>query len=156
MTIRSLPVTFGDRVYCWLTAINRTRVRCIIRVASGPGPLQRFYLNAPPIRYSPPPIPVHPAKISGATAQWITETPTNSGTDRLFPLPNYGSVNFQQCLALSRPGPLQPYTVEEPIRPTLSNMYRVDGAPGRRKTVSTATWPGPVAGAKVVTTTFVG
>lgn len=157
--IPTLPVTFGDTVYCWLTAMSYTRVRCIIRVNSaGSSVLKRFCVDAPTYQYDLPPEIPHPAKISGATAQWITEAPTNITTGLIFPLPNYTIVEFEHCYALSADGPLAPYQVEPLIGPTLTRMYKVVGAPGKRVTISVAERPLVSPGMELnrVTTRFVG
>src|SRR3954453_23023922 len=66
ITIPSLTVSFGQRVYCWVPALSFTRVRCMIKIAAGPGPLHRFYLNSPTINYDRPPLMLgHQAQITG-------------------------------------------------------------------------------------------
>ena len=151
LTIAGLPVTHGERVFCWLTAISYTRVRCIIKIANDIGRTQRFYLDAPRINYTPPLLECIQARISGATAQWIAEAPTNSQTEQIFPLPDYGTVTFEQCHAISARDPRTvtedflaedplnpppPARLEDLIGPTLIHMYKVVRAPGRRVTIS--------------------
>jgi len=154
-TIPTLTVDFEDRVYCWLTAMSYTCVRCIFKVGSILGPAQVCYMTAPVIDYEPPPIVGYHPKISGATAQWITEACTNELTDQVFPLPNYTQVTFEQCYAISRPDPFGPGRLEGLTAPTRTNMYKVINTPGQRVTISTGKRPWTAPGLDVVTTEFV-
>ena len=103
--------------------------------------LKRFCVDAPTYQYDLPPEIPHPARISGATAEWITEAPTSKATGMILPLPNYTVVEFKHCYALSADEPLASYEVEPLIGPTLTRMYKVVGAPGRRVTISIAERP---------------
>ena len=144
--IPTMTVNFSDRVYCWLTADSLTSVRCIFAVKPplGLGLVQVWYMLAPVIDFDPPPISGYQAKISGATAEWITEACTNEATNQIFPLPNYTKVQFEQCYAISRPDPLGPGRLERLIGPTRINMYKVINTPGERVTISTGKRPGIV------------
>ena len=172
LTIRTLPVVFGDRVYCWLTATEPTRVRCIIKVVPTayseeppggvprvPGRLQRFYLDSPklPLAYQTQNAAqarvVFPTRISGATAQWITEAPTSRRTKQIFPLPKYTPVTFEQCHALSATGPGRDTRLESLIAPTLSRIYKIQD--NRRVTVSVGTRPSDKPELNEVVTQFI-
>ena len=79
------------------------------------------------------------AWITGATAEWITERPTDVPTDDLFELPDYDEVRFKNCFAMS--GGLPWLTEPRPgIEQTLDGarlirMYKVLRQPSR-----TVTW----------------
>jgi hypothetical protein len=47
-----------------------------------------------------------PLRVSGATAEWIMERPTDFKTGRLWGLPAYDTVRFLDCLAVSDKTPL--------------------------------------------------
>ena len=163
-TITTMPVAFEDTVFAWVTAVSPTMVRCIIKVRHTPPPpgvatgkTRRFFAFAPPISYTIPPKVAHSPRISGATAQWITEAPTNKSTNQIFPLPRYGTVTFQHCYAFAAEGPLlPPFRVQRLIGPTRTRMYKVDSSPVQRVTISTAARDGLVPGLNEVTTTFTG
>jgi hypothetical protein len=154
-TIPTLSVSAGDRVFCWLMAISYTSVVCIFKVANDPGPAQAWLMLAPTINFDPPPIAGYQAKISGATAQWITEACTNEATNEIYPLPNYTRVDFEGCQAISRPDPFGPGRHEQLLGPTRTSMYKVVNAPGQRVTISTGKRPGNLPGIDVVTTEYV-
>jgi hypothetical protein len=153
LTVEPLPVRPGDRVYCWLTAVSYTRVRCVIKVVSGSeGRLMRFFADAPNVKYSPPLIPVYAPKISGATAEWVTEAQTDPQTQDIIPLANTGTVTFQDCYAMSAFDPSGERRAEKLIAPKLLRVYKIADNPSRRVTITTAHRPAPDA----VETTFVG
>jgi hypothetical protein len=44
----------------------------------------------------------------GLSAEWVVERPTKPETGKLYPLADYGSVNFKYCMALAADRPLGP------------------------------------------------
>ena len=95
------------------------------------------------------------AEVSGATAEWVMERPTSLVTNQLYPLPNYGQVEFRQCYALSARAPGSPGRLERLIGPKLIKMFKIEQNPHRRVTISKATRPAVPPSLSVVRTTFV-
>jgi hypothetical protein len=146
MTIVPLDVEPEDRVYCWLTATSFTSVRCVMKVGEGArGRLVRFSAPAPTVRFTEPLIPKYQACISGATAEWITEAPTDVANNRPFTVPDFHQVTFDHCYALAAPEPRAapdaPYRLERLNAPKILEMYAIVGTPPRRVTISTARRP---------------
>ena len=44
----------------------------------------------------------------GSSAEWVVERPTEPNTHKLYPLADYGSVDFKYCMALAADRPLGP------------------------------------------------
>ena len=121
LTILSLPVAPGDRIMCWLLVLNRTDVLFIIKNHTQ-GPLHMFIMTAPKVIMPPWILVPVQAEVSGATAEWVMERPTSLVTNQLYPLPNYGQVEFRQCYALSARAPGSPGRLERLIGPKLINV----------------------------------
>ena len=92
-------------------------------------------MDAPPIRRwgSKP-------KVSGATAEWIVERPTDVNTFELYELPDYRRVHFTNCFAISAvmpPGGAPGSGLEQTLDGArLINMYKVERNPSRTVTIS--------------------
>ncbi|MFC7474638.1 G1 family glutamic endopeptidase [Dankookia sp. GCM10030260] len=91
----------------------------------------RAEVHAPMIKLPKLPLPMQP-RISGATAEWVTERPTIWASDTLYEMPDYGSVTFRDCLGITAIGE------HPPIGAKLINGYAVRQAPARIRIVSTA------------------
>lgn len=148
-----LRVDPGDTVYCWLTAVSYTQVAAIIKVvnlADPRGDLMRIVANTPPIRFEFPPTVDYTPKISGATAEWVTEAPTSIISEQIFPLPIYGQVRFDHCYALSALQPGDPYRLEPLIGQTIMNVFEI--VDGVRSTTSQSVPPRLLPGPNTVVT----
>lgn len=132
----SVPIEPRERVMASLRVLTETQVHCIIKNQST-GHIVIFTMDAPTDTLSG-----GRPRISGSTAEWIVERPTNVATGGLYDLPDYGRVWFTECLAVSArlrpdgtPGPGREQTLENA---QLVEMYKIEHAPSRRVTVSKA------------------
>ena len=75
--------------------VSPTRVRVFIRNDAN-GLFARYDVDAPPAATSLTTI----AALRGAHAEWIAERPMQLGSTLLYPLADYGSVDFSDCLTL--------------------------------------------------------
>jgi hypothetical protein len=95
--ILSVPIAPGHTVLCGLVVINPTVVRFYLKNQT-----TGYFFG--PIDYGAPK-PEGSAtqlKVTGATAEWITERPTAfDAKHTLYELPNYGEVKFSNCYAVS-------------------------------------------------------
>jgi hypothetical protein len=81
-------------------------------------------------------------KVSGATAEWIVERPADEIRGELYALPDYGTVHFTNCCALSAempvgeaPGPGREQTLDGA---RLIRMYKRERNPSRTVMISKA------------------
>jgi hypothetical protein len=79
-------------------------------------------------------------KVSGASAEWVVERPSNATTGDVYDLPDYDEVHFTNCFAISAnmppsqpPGPGLVQTLEGG---RLINMYKVERNPSRTVAIS--------------------
>jgi hypothetical protein len=81
------------------------------------------------------------AKVSGATAEWITERPSDGFGDP-YELPDYNLVDFDGCIAVSAvlpPGGVPGPGLEQSLSPSRPiNMYRLARNPSRTVLISRA------------------
>jgi hypothetical protein len=101
VVLSSLPINAGDDVTCSMVVMNRTTVRFYIKNQTTGYCVAPFEQSAP--LFHPPDgrAPVQ-LEVSGATAQWIMERPAAlTGEHQLFELPDYGTVPFSNCYAVS-------------------------------------------------------
>jgi hypothetical protein len=131
----SLPVAKNDLVFAWLLVVDPMHVQMMFLNASQPG-FATFIWTAPWIILPPYTSVPMQARVSGATAQWITERPKIPYTDTLFELPDYGSVLFEDCVTATAPAPLGPIVNRDVSNPRLIKMYRRAANPGRTVTIS--------------------
>ena len=79
-------------------------------------------------------------KVSGATAEWIVERPTDVNTFELYELPDYRRVHFTNCFAISAvmpPGGAPGSGLEQTLDGArLINMYKVERNPSRTVVIS--------------------
>ena len=137
--ILSLGVAPGQRVMASLHVVNETRVHCIIKNRDT-NEFLPFIMNAPTDIVSRKQV-----KISGATAEWVVERPAEEHTGEPYELPDYNTVPFTNCFALSAkmpaggvPGPGRERTLDGA---RLIKMYKRERNPPRTVTISQATPP---------------
>ena len=92
--IPQVQVKPGDVIECTLTVDSLTQVTFQITNQTTGNTSGAFSDSAPA-----------PLLISGATAEWITERPSDPATDKPYELANYGTVVFENCIATSAQGP---------------------------------------------------
>jgi len=136
--ILSVGVAPSQRVTAILRVVNETRVHCIIKNQTTNAILP-FTMIAPTHT-----LLGRQVKISGATAEWVVERPAKQ-PDELYELPNYGTVHFTNCVALSAempaggvPGPDRERTLDGA---RLIRMYKTERNPSRTVTLSKAEPP---------------
>ena len=132
----SVGVAPGQLVMASLRVLNETRVHGIIENRTT-GAILPFTMDAPTDTLSGMQL-----KVSGATAEWIVERPADA---ELYELPNYGTVHFTNCFALSAkmlvggvPGPGQEQTLDGA---RLIRMYRITRHPSQTIVISKAERP---------------
>jgi hypothetical protein len=132
--ILSVEVAPGQRVMASMRVLNETRVHGIIENRTT-GEIFPFTMDAPVHKSSGMQV-----KISGATAEWVVERPANEGA--LYELPDYGTVHFTNCFALSAempvgggPGPGREQTLDGA---RLIRMYKIESNPSRTVMISKA------------------
>jgi hypothetical protein len=127
----SLPVAVGDTIGAHLRVVRRDRVRFFIANLTRKVALAAFECPAPPRDV--------PLEVSGATAAWITERPSELDGGPLYVLPDCGSVRFEACLALSSAAPgAPPRTLHTLTGATFIDMYERRARPYRTHRVSRA------------------
>lgn len=72
----------------------------------------------------------------GSTAEWILERPTKVGARLNYALPDYGTVVFQDCLAVSTVGGADGYVTKDLANAGLIRMYEIFEHPSRTAHVS--------------------
>jgi hypothetical protein len=132
-----LPVKACDEVMASLFVVDATHVTLLIANHSQ-GIVCTPFMEPEPTLYLPAPVQAGPVRVSGATAEWVTERPTNWVTKELFELPDYGTVLFRDCHVVTGPAPNLDARVEEPHGARLMNMYRRADYPDQAVTVSVA------------------
>ena len=136
-TFKNFQVNAGDRMMCWLNVVDSTHVLGVIRNLKTKQ--IRMFIMLAPMVVDPPLFPTAiQAKVSGATAEWVTERPAHLTSPVLYELPNYGKVVFEKCYAGSALGPSAAVRVERLVGPKLVRMYRVAANPHRSVTISVA------------------
>jgi hypothetical protein len=136
----ALPILAGHRMMASLLVLNDTQVHFLIENRTTGAFFPPFTMNAPTDTSSG-----IQAKVSGATAEWIVERPTDANTGELHELPDYKNVHFTDCFAISAhmppgqpPGPGLEQTLDGA---RLINMYKVERNPSRTVTISKAERP---------------
>lgn len=137
--ILSVGVAPGQRVMASLRVVNETRVHCTIKNRAT-NVILLFTMDAPTDIVSGMQV-----KISGATAEWVVERPAEEYTGEPYELPNYNTVPFTNCFALSAkmpaggvPGPGREQTLDGA---RLIKMYKRARNPSRTVAISRATPP---------------
>ena len=88
-------VAIGDAVTCGLVMLSSTRVLVFIK-NNNSGLYAGYVVDAPGAAASLSAI----AALRGAHAEWIAERPMKIGSTDLYPLADYGSVDFSDCLTV--------------------------------------------------------
>jgi hypothetical protein len=96
--IREIKLIAGDTVFCNVQVVDLSHV--IVSIAKFGTPIEFWSRKLHPTLSG-----TATPKISGATAQWIVERPTDPNSNDLLQLVNYGKVDFIDCLAISAPAP---------------------------------------------------
>jgi len=133
--ILSVEVAPCQRVMASLRVLSETQVHGIIENRTT-GEILPFTMDAPTDRTSGMQL-----KVSGATAEWIVERPADEMVG-LYALPDYGTVHFTNCCALSAempvggaPGPGREQTLDGA---RLIRMYKREPNPSRTVMISKA------------------
>jgi hypothetical protein len=131
----ALPILPGQRMMASLRVRDETHVDFLIENRTTGQIFPPFTMAAPTDTASQIQV-----KVSGASAEWIVERPTNATTGDLYDLPNYNEVHFTDCFAISAsmppgqpPGPGLEQTLDGA---RLINMYNVERNPSRAVTIS--------------------
>jgi hypothetical protein len=88
--IDNLPVAEGNSILGMVNVVSPQEV-WFLMLNLDQGAFTVFGMQAP--------VPAEPVR--GTTVQWITERPTRLNSTLLYPLPDYGRVSFEECLARS-------------------------------------------------------
>lgn len=119
----------GDEVTCWLALHDATRVvMCIRNETTGQEDSVLWRSGAAPGGRPDLAFEAHPdaAPVCGQAAVWVVERPTVMGRTDLYPLPDFGMVEFRDCIAAVR-APGQPYHEAADLRaldaPRLIRMF---------------------------------
>jgi hypothetical protein len=136
----SLAVNPQDLVSCAIVLVNRTTARFYIKNESTGVMLTPFERPSPSKTMSSGPSPIQ-VRVTGATAEWIMERPRDPATERHYRLPDYGTVVFNDCQALSARAPGQAGRTRTLQGMRRVAMYEVRSAPSRSKNVSRARRP---------------
>jgi hypothetical protein len=130
-----LSIVPGQRMMASLRVLDETRVHFSVENRTTGEIFPPFTMDAPTDTASG-----IQAKVSGATAEWIVERPTDVNTFELYELPDYRRVHFTDCFAISAnmppgqpPGPGLEQTLDGA---RLINMYKVERNPSRTVTIS--------------------
>ena len=94
ISIDQVKVRPGDLIECTLTVDTFTHVTFEMTNKTTGSTSGEISASAPA-----------PLLISGATAEWITERPSDPKTDKPYELANYGRVVFENCIATVAPEP---------------------------------------------------
>jgi hypothetical protein len=140
LTLTTLAVHPGDLIMSSMIVTDPTHVKFMIVNTTTGVAVCPFIVPAPSVDMAQGPTPVQ-LKVSGATAEWIMERPTVLGSDLLYHLPDYNTVDFNECLAgaihRSGTGRDQDLTGAKFI-----NMYEIRENPHRTADISIARWVG--------------
>jgi hypothetical protein len=129
-----LPVSSTDLVRCLMIVLNDTQVLFTMLNVSTATLLLPFIVDSP----TDPQIGGQ-LKVSGATAEWIMERPTDYATGSFWGLPNYGTVRFVDSLAISERVPLSlAGRGENVVGARLIDMFDVRQPPPRAVLISRA------------------
>lgn len=134
VTFDNLDLDIGDEVICSLAVLSRTKVRFHIKnQTKGPLVTDQWDVERPEW------------PVEGSAVEWITERPTRMDSDVLYPLPDYGAVDFSDCRAETSPAPPSgPGATPRNLDATrLVRMVQEFGPPPRIGVISTPRKLGP-------------
>jgi hypothetical protein len=132
-----LPVDPGDEMMASLFVVDSTHVKYLIANRTK-GIICTPFTEETPTSYLPSSVRAGAARVSGATAEWITERPMNWVTGEVFDLPDYGTVTFRDCLVVSGQAPGVDEREEQPSGAQLFRMYDLLRNPYRSTVISGA------------------
>jgi hypothetical protein len=131
-----VKVSAGDEILCSIELDNVFSATFTLRNVSTGAEAVKASVSSP---VAVPPygaIPT-PIRVSGATAEWITERPTDPTTNVKYRLPDYGLVLFTDCHAVSAASPKgSPRRDRDLSGNTLITMYERRVNPSRTVKVS--------------------
>lgn len=140
-----LPVNTNDWVRCLMIVLSDTQVMFTMLNVNTSTLLIPFFVDSPIF------VPMGaPLRVSGATAEWVMERPTDYVTGNLWGLPAYGTVRFPDCLAISATAPLAPGRLENVVGARLIDMFDVGQSPSRAIVISST----DRIGKREITTTY--
>ena len=99
VVFQDFSVSPGDEVTCWLALLNPQRVTLCIRnetTGKSGGSIWRSSPGGDPLEKI---ILPREAPVAGQAAVWVVERPTVMGRTDLYPLPDFGSIEFKNCMA---------------------------------------------------------
>lgn len=130
--IRSVAIRPGDTVMCSLMVMSPTIVRFALKNQT-----TGYFFG--PIEVPSPPVAgpgSAQVQVTGATAEWVTERPTSFDEKHtLYELPNYGSIRFTNCYAVSTSHGA-PEQVQRLDLATLIKMRAIKQNPHRSEPIS--------------------
>ena len=132
-----LPVRVGDLIMASIFIENPTQVKFLIANHTQ-GIVCTPFIETEPTSYLGEYGPPGPVRVSGATAEWIMERPTNWVTKEIFDLPDYDAVNFEDCHVMTGRAPKVDEREERPFGARLVTMFDIRNNPYRSTKVSVA------------------
>jgi len=137
-----LPVAPGDEMMASMIVIDETHVRFYIKNVTSGGLSPKIFVKSAPQATLPDGSGVVQVEVSvevsGATAEWVMERPTVWASEELHELPQYGTVEFFGCGAVSARNPGEPGRGETLVGARFINMQKVETDPSRTVTISVA------------------
>jgi len=125
----SISVAPGDEVACLLWVFTKSLVIAyILNLTSNQ--------MAPPVIASAPIVGSTQLTVSGATAEWIMERPTQLGSTAMDAFPDYASTKLLDCIALTGLGPPIPGSFKHLKAARLIRMYDTLANPTRTQYIS--------------------
>jgi hypothetical protein len=144
-----LPVRPGDKILASLFVVDETHVKYLIANHTQ-GVVCTPFVEPDPTTYLPAfnshdsgtcetdANPHEPVRVSGASAEWITERPASWTTKAIFDLPDFAGVPFDLCHVVSGGAPGQDERQELPGGMRLISMYVRSKQPRRKRTVASS------------------
>ena len=127
----SFSVAPGDTVACLLWVFAPSLVGAyIFNLTSGQ--------IAQPVIALAPKVGGTELTVSGATAEWIMERPTELGSTIMYPFPDYATTDFLDCIALTGLGPPIPGSFKDLKAARVIRMYDTLANPIRTQFISMA------------------
>jgi hypothetical protein len=96
--ISNLPINAGDEILAGLAVLISEDILCFIKNQTT-GEFRSFLAKRQPLGDIEP---------LGSSVEWVVERPTDPASGKLYPLPAYGSVEFNYCMARAADGPHAP------------------------------------------------
>lgn len=132
-----LPVAVGDEIMCSIFVLPGNRVKYLL-VNHTQGVATTPFVVPDPVTILPACPHRRPVQVTGATAEWVVERPTNWVSKLMFDAPTFTNLSFQHCQAVSAPKAGEPGDDMLPAGMRMIRMYRVEDGPARTVTVSRA------------------